>query len=177
MSDNGGLWPQATSNAPLRAGKGYPYEGGFREPLIIKWPGATQPGTTCSTPVSSIDFFPTLIEMAGAKPPGPVDGRSLVPLLKQRGTFEREALFWHYPHYWSNNRVRPYGVVRAGDWKLVELYEDMRVELYDLKNDLSEARDLAKDKPEKAAELRALLHNWRQSMDAQMPAPNPDFKR
>ena len=177
MSDNGGLWPQATSNAPLRAGKGYPYEGGFREPLIIKWPGATQAGTTCCTPVSSIDFFPTLIDIAGAKLPGPVDGRSLVPLLKQSGTFEREALFWHYPHYWSSNRVRPYGVVRAGDWKLIEFYEDMRVELYDLKNDLSEARDLAKDKPEKTAELRARLHNWRQSVDAQMPVPNPDFKR
>jgi arylsulfatase A len=177
MSDNGGLWPQSTSNAPLRAGKAYPYEGGIREPLLIKWPGATTPSTTCSVPVSSIDFFPTFVEMAGAKLPGPVDGRSLVPLLKQTGSVEREALFWHYPHYWSSSRVRPYGAVRAGDWKLIELYEDMRVELYNLKDDLSEARDLAKEKPEKAAELRTLLHNWRQSVDAQMPAPNPEFKR
>ncbi len=83
MSDNGGLWPRSTSNAPLRAGKAYPYEGGIREPLLIKWPGTTQPGTTCSVPVSSIDFFPTLLEIAGAKPQASVDGRSLVPLLKQ----------------------------------------------------------------------------------------------
>ena len=177
MSDNGGLWPRSTSNAPLRAGKAYPYEGGIREPLIIRWPGPTQPGTTCSVPVSSIDFFPTFVELAGAKLPSPVDGRSLVPLLKQSGPLEREALFWHYPHYWSNNRVRPYGAVRAGDWKLIELYEDMRVELYNLKDDLGEAHDLAKEKPEKATELRALLHNWRQSVNAQMPTPNPEFKR
>lgn len=177
MSDNGGLWPRSTSNAPLRAGKAYPYEGGIREPLIIKWPGAAQPGATCRVPVSSIDFFPTLVEIAGAKLPGQVDGRSLVPLLKQRGKLEREALFWHYPHYWNRNRVRPYGAVRAGDWKLIELYEDMRVELYNLKEDLGETRDLAGEKPGKAAELRALLHNWRQSVDAQMPTPNPEFKR
>jgi arylsulfatase A len=177
MSDNGGLWPKSTSNAPLRAGKAYPYEGGIREPLLIKWPGATQPGTRCSVPVCSIDFFPTLLEMAGAKVPGPVDGLSLVPLLKGTGGIDREALFWHYPHYWSRNRVRPYGAVRAGDWKLVEFYEDMRVELYNLKDDLGEAHDLAKAKPEKTAELRTLLHNWRQSVDAQMPTPNPDYKR
>jgi len=176
MSDNGGLWPKSTSNAPLRAGKGYAYEGGIREPLIIKWPGTSPSGTTCSVPVSSIDFFPTLLEIAGAKLPGSVDGRSLVPLLKQSGPLEREALFWHYPHYWSNTRVRPYGVVRAGDWKLIELYEDMRVELYNLKDDLSEVHDLAGENAEKVAELRTLLHNWRQSVDAQMPTPNPEFK-
>jgi arylsulfatase A-like enzyme len=177
MSDNGGLWPRSTSNAPLRAGKGYAYEGGIREPLIVKWPGATRPGATCSVPVSSIDFFPTLIEMAGGKLPGPVDGCSLVPLLRQSGSIERQALFWHYPHYWNKARVRPYGVVRAGDWKLIELYEDMRVELYNLKDDLSETRDLAEARPGKAAELRALLHDWREAVDAQMPAPNPAFKR
>jgi arylsulfatase A len=177
MSDNGGLWPQSTSNAPLRAGKGYPYEGGIREPLLIKWPGTAKPGTTCSVPVSSIDFFPTLTEIAGAELPGTVDGRSLVPLLKQAGPLEREALFWHYPHYWSNSRVQPYGVVRAGGWKLVEFYEDMRAELYNLKEDLGETHDLAKEKPEKAGELRTLLHNWRQSVNAQMPTPNRDSKR
>ena len=176
MSDNGGLWPQSTSNAPLRAGKAYPYEGGIREPLLIKWPGTTQPGTTCSVPVSSIDFFPTLLEMAGVKPQSAVDGLSLVPLLKQTGALQREALFWHYPHYWSGNRVQPFGVVRAGDWKLIEFYEGLRVELYNLKDDLGETRDLAKEKPEKADELRALLHHWRQSVGAQMPTPNPDFK-
>jgi len=171
MSDNGGLWPQSTANAPLRAGKGYPYEGGIREPMIVKWPGVTPPGTTCAVPVSSIDFFPTLLEIAGAKLPSPVDGRSLMPLLKQSGSLQREALFWHYPHYWNNSRVRPYGAVRAGDWKLIEFYEDMRVELYNLKEDLSEAHDLARERPDMALELRTRLHNWRRSVNAQMPTP------
>jgi arylsulfatase A len=177
MSDNGGLWPYATSNAPLRAGKGYAYEGGVREPLIVKWPGVTAPGTQCGVPVSSIDFFPTLLEIAGLKAPGPVDGLSLVPLLQRSGGIERQALYWHYPHYWSGTKVRPFGAVRAGDWKLIEFYEDMRVELYNLRDDQGEAHDLAQEKPQKTDELRALLHGWRQSVDAQMPAPNPAFKR
>jgi arylsulfatase A-like enzyme len=176
MSDNGGLWPQATSNAPLRGGKGYPYEGGVREPMIIKWPGVTQPGSTCSLPVSSIDFFPTMLEIAGASSLGPVDGLSLVPLLRQSGLPARDALSWHYPHYWGGNTVRPFGSVRAGDWKLIEFYEDMRVELYNLKEDLGEAHDLATEKPEKATELREWLHRWRQAMDAQMPTPNPSYQ-
>jgi arylsulfatase A-like enzyme len=127
-------------------------------------------------PVSSIDFFPTLLKIAGVKAPGPVDGLSLVPLLKQTGVPEREALFWHYPHYWGGNRVQPFGAVRAGDWKLIEFYETMAVELYNLKDDPGETRDLSKEKPEKAVELRERLHHWRQSLDAQMPTPNPDFK-
>jgi len=175
MSDNGGLWPQATSNAPLRAGKGYAYEGGVREPFIIKWPGATQPGSVCSVPVSSIDFFPTFLEMAGVQVPGPVDGLSLVPLLRQTGSISRDALYWHYPHYWGGHAVRPFGSVRAGDWKLIEFYEDMRVELYNLREDPGETRDLAADKQEKAAELRASLHRWRLAVDAQMPTPNPNY--
>ena len=171
-SDNGGLWPIATSNAPLRAGKGYPYEGGIREPLIVKWPGSVKPGTTCSVPVSSIDFFPTLLEIAGLKSPGAVDGRSLVPLLRQSGSLHREALYWHYPHYWAGNRVRPFGTVRGGDWKLIEFYENMRVELYNLKNDIGEAHDLAQENLAKAAERRQMLHRWRVAVDAQMPTPN-----
>jgi len=174
MSDNGGLWPQSTVNAPLRAGKGYPYEGGIREPMIVKWPGVTPPGTTCAVPVSSVDFLPTLFEIADVELPGPVDGLSLVPLLKRSGSLRREALFWHYPHYWNNSRVRPYGIVRAGDWKLIEFYEDMRMELYNLRDDPNEARDLAREDPAKAFELRGLLHNWRRSVHAQMPIPNPD---
>jgi arylsulfatase A-like enzyme len=175
MSDNGGLWPMATSNAPLRAGKGYPYEGGIREPLLIKWPGTTPPGTTCRVSVSSIDFFPTLLEIAGVKPQGQVDGRSLVPLLNATGTLRRDALYWHYPHYWGGNRVRPFGSVRAGDWKLIEFYEQMRVELYNLKDDLGETRDLAQERPQQAAELRDMLHRWRKSVGAQMPTPNPAY--
>ena len=175
MSDNGGLWPMATSNAPLRAGKGFPYEGGIREPLIVKWPGTVAPGSTCSVPVCSIDFFPTLLEMAGVKPQAAVDGRSLVPLLRQTGSLQRKALYWHYPHYWGGNRVRPFGVVRSGPWKLIEFYEDMRVELYNLQDDIGEAHDLAVDKPEKTAQLRQMLHGWRTAMGAQMPQPNPHY--
>jgi arylsulfatase A-like enzyme len=176
MSDNGGLWPMSTSNAPLRAGKGYSYEGGIREPLIVKWPGTTRPGATCGVPVSSIDFFPTLLEIAGVPSPTKIDGRSLVPLLEQTGPVERDALYWHYPHYWGGNRVRPFGAVRAGDWKLIEFYEDMRVELYNLRDDLGEARDLARERPAKAAELRERLHDWRKSVSAQMPTGNPSYR-
>ena len=92
-----------------------------------------------------------------------------MPLLKQTGTLSRDALYWHYPHYWSGGKVRPYSAVRSGDWKLIEFYEDMHVELYNLKNDLGETTDLAKRLPEKAAELRNRLHAWRKSVDAQMP--------
>jgi arylsulfatase A len=176
MSDNGGLWPQSTSNAPLRAGKGYPYEGGIREPLIIKWPGITRPGASCPAAVSSIDFFPTILDIAGVKAPAAVDGCSLVPLLRQAGPLQREALFWHYPHYWGGDRVRPFGAVRSGDWKLIEFYEDMRVELFNLKDDLGEAKSLAAAQRGKADELRAMLHRWRQSVDAQMPAPNLNYR-
>jgi arylsulfatase A-like enzyme len=177
MSDNGGLTlHEVTSNAPLRAGKGYPYEGGTREPLIVKWPGVVRPGSTCSVPVCSIDFYPTLREIAGLKdegrPPHKVDGLSFVPLLRQTGTLHRDALYWHYPHYWGNV-VRPFGAVRAGDWKLIEFYEDMRVELYNLKEDLGEKNDLAQKLPDKAAELRRMLAEWRTSVDAQMPIPKP----
>jgi arylsulfatase A len=173
MSDNGGLWPQATSNAPLRAGKGFPYEGGIREPLIVRWPGVTQAGAASAVPVSSVDFFPTLLEIAGARLPGAVDGVSLVPLLRRTGGLSRDALFWHYPHYWGGNppRVRPFGAGRAGDWKLIAFYEDLRVELYNLKDDLGESRDLARDSPDRADALRRRLHEWRAAVGAQMPVP------
>lgn len=174
-SDNGGLWPQSTSNAPLRAGKGFLYEGGIREPLIVKWPATIKPATTCSVPISSVDYFPTLLELCGVKLPGKVDGQSIAPLLKQSGTVSREAIYWHYPHYWGGNRVRPAGAVRAGDWKLIEYYEEMRVELYNLKNDLSEAHDMALENAKKADELRNMLHAWRKDVDAQMPTPNPNY--
>ena len=171
FSDNGGLWPDATSNAPLRAGKGYPYEGGVREPLIIKWPGAALNGSTCSVPVVSTDFFPTFLEMAGVKAPGGGDGVSLAPLLQRTGTIERDAIYWHYPHYWAG-RVKPFGAVRAGDWKLIEYYEDMKVELYNLKDDIGEKNDMALQNPQKANELKEKLHAWRSAVSAQMPTPN-----
>jgi arylsulfatase A-like enzyme len=182
-ADNGGLSVKegpntpATSNAPLRAGKGYLYEGGIREPFLIRWPGVTQAGTVCDVPVCSIDFYPTVLEMtgAGAGPKQTIDGVSLVPLLKRSGPLSREALYWHYPHY-SNQGGKPGGAVRRGDDKLIEFYEDGRLELYDLGNDPGEKNDLAAARPEKARELHALLRAWRKSVDAQMPIPNPDYR-
>ena len=181
-SDNGGLSVRegpntpATVNAPLRAGKGYLYEGGIREPLLIKWPGVTKPGSVSTVPVCSVDFYPTILAMADVKlQPGQViDGVSLVPLLKQTGGLEREALYWHYPHY-SNQGGKPGGAVRRGDLKLIEFYEDGKLELYNLRDDIGEANDLAAKMPEKAGELRQQLKDWRQSVNAQMPTPNPDY--
>jgi arylsulfatase A-like enzyme len=178
MSDNGGLSTAEgtpTSNLPLRAGKGWPYEGGVREPLLIKWPGVTRPGAKCDQPVISTDFYPTLLQMAGLPlhPEQHRDGVSLAPLL-QGGSLPERPLFWHYPHY-SNQGGAPEGAVRLGDYKLIEWYEDMRVELYDLKHDLGERHNLVAAQPDKVADLRRRLHDWRTQVNAQMPIPNPNY--
>jgi len=183
MSDNGGLSTvpreAPTSNLPLRAGKGWLYEGGIREPMIIKWPGVVRRGSVCSEPVTSTDFYPTMLEMAGLPlmPEQHVDGVSLMPLLKNEGKLKRKAIYWHYPHYHGSGN-RPSGAVRAGDYKLIEWYEDNSVELYNLRDDMGEKHDLAKEMPEKAAELRSMLRKWRKQMKAKMPAlgPREDFK-
>lgn len=176
MSDNGGLSTVAregsTCNLPLRAGKGWLYEGGIREPMIVKWPGVVEAGGTCSEPVTSTDFYPTMLDMAGlpSRPEQHVDGVSLVSLLKQRGKPERQAIYWHYPHYHGSGS-KPSGAVRAGDYKLIEWYEDNSVELYNLKDDISEKNDLAAEMPEKAAELRRMLHQWLERVGATVPTP------
>jgi arylsulfatase A-like enzyme len=170
--DNGGLLPM-TSNKPLRAGKGSAYEGGVRVPLLVRWPGSAAAGSRCEVPVFSGDLFATVLEAAGIKH-DPVDGVSLVPLLRGTGGIAREALFWHYPHYHPGGAT-PHGAVRAGDWRLVEFYEDDRVELYNLKDDPGETRDRAAAEPERAAALRRRLAHWRASVGAQMPTPNPDY--
>jgi arylsulfatase A len=181
MSDNGGLSvlegpnTPATSNMPLREGKGFLYEGGIREPMIVRWPGTAKPGSVCDVPVSSIDFFPTMMEMAGTKPAAKVDGVSLVPLLKQTDGLSRQALYWHYPHY-SNQGGKPSGAVRCGDFKLIESFEDGRLELYNLGDDMGEQHDLAAQLPEKTKALHVLLEGWRKSVQAQMPTPNPNYK-
>ena len=174
-SDNGGLstaqgWP--TSNHPLRAGKGWPYEGGVREPLLIKWPGVTKPDSLCRQPVISMDFYPTILQMAGLplRPAQHLDGVSLAPLL-QGGTLPERPLFWHYPHY-SDQGGRPDGAIRDGDWKLTEWFENGRVELYNLKADLGEQRDLAAEKPDLTSALQQKLRAWREAVGAQMPTPN-----
>jgi arylsulfatase A-like enzyme len=178
-SDNGGVATSEgfpTANVPLRAGKGWHYEGGVREPLIIRWPGVTQPGSVCPAPMISTDYYPTFLEIAGLplRPQQHVDGLSLVPLLKG-GTRPDRPLFWHYPHY-SNQGGGPGGAVRVGDFKLIEWFEDMRVELFNVRNDVGEQHDLAAAMPEKAAALRRQLQDWRKSLNAAMPVPNPDYK-
>jgi len=174
-SDNGGLSTSEglpTSNLPLRGGKGWVYEGGIREPFIIKWPGVTKPGSKNDVPVIGMDFYPTLLEIAGIspKPSQHRDGVSLVPLLKGSGGIKREALYWHYPHY-SNQGGFPGGAVRMGDWKLIERYEDGRVHLYNLKKDVGEQNDLAKTTPDKVAALRRMLHSWYKDVDAKFLRP------
>jgi arylsulfatase A-like enzyme len=176
-SDNGGLSTSEghpTSNLPLRAGKGWLYEGGVREPLIVAAPGVTRAGALDDTPVISPDFYPTLLELAGlpARPKQHLDGVSFVPLLKG-DSLARGPVFWHYPHY-GNQGGAPGGAVREGDWKLIEWYEGNRVELFNLKDDLGERHDLADAQPEKVKALLAKLQAWRQTVGARMPAPNPN---
>ena len=181
MSDNGGLSTSEgspTSNLPLRAGKGWLYEGGIREPMIIRWPGVTKPGSTCDVPVISTDFYPTMLEMASLplRPKQHVDGVSLAGLLAGKPkTLDRKAIYWHYPHY-GNQGGRPGSAVRAGDYKLIEFFEDKSVELYNLKDDIGEKNDLAAKMPEKVAELRRMLRAWRKEVDAKMMKPNPRWK-
>lgn len=181
-SDNGGLvldrseWGPVTSNAPLRAGKGSPYEGGVRVPLVIRWPGVTEAGRVIDVPVISADFYLTLAEIAriSSAPTRNVDGQSLVSLLRGATSLDRDALYWHYPHYHPGGAT-PYGAIRRGDLKLIEFYEDERVELYDLKNDPGETTDLAESRPDQALVLRQALRRWRGEVGAQMPKPNPAF--
>lgn len=179
-ADNGGVatsegWP--TSNLPLRAGKGWLYEGGVRVAWIMRWPGVTRPGSTCDTPVISTDFYPTILEIAGLplRKTQHVDGVSIVPLLKG-GKLPDRPLFWHYPHY-SNQGGRPSGSVRQGNFVLIENYEDGSLELYDLQKDLGQKQDLAKKMPERVAAMHRLLRDWRQSVNARMPTPNPAWKQ
>ena len=181
-SDNGGLRYEGrskapvTDNHPLRAGKGHLYEGGIREPLLVYWPGVAEAGRVIDSLVSSIDYFPTILEMAGARPPGPIDGVSFASLLRGGRPPARDALYWHYPHY-SNQGGVPSGAVRKGDWKLIEFYEDSRLELFNLRQDPGETRNLVLKEPRKAAELHALLKDWRRDTNAAMPSPNPAYDR
>ena len=175
-SDNGGLL-SSTTNLGLRAGKGSAYEGGVRVPLIFSYPPRIKAGSTSDVPAMSIDLLPTLIDLCDLpeEESWPKwDGVSIAPALTQTGEVQREALYWHYPHYHPGGAT-PYGAVRAGDWRLAEWYEDDRVELYNLKDDPEERTDLAGSRPEKREELLSLLRTWRKDVGAQMPAPNPNY--
>ncbi len=180
-SDNGGYVNQfagqrVTDNTPLRSGKGSLYEGGIRVPLVVRWPGVTPKGAVCDEPVVCMDFFRTLTMAAGVLPDSygdsGCDGLSLLPVLKDpRAKLDRDALFFHYPHYYPT--TTPVSAVRQGDWKLLEYFEDGRVELFNVRADLSETENLAETQPEKAQELRRRLAAWREAVGAQLPEQNP----
>ncbi len=179
-SDNGGLSvlegpnTPATINSPFREGKGFLYEGGTRVPLLVRWPGVTKAGSVSAVPVSSIDFFPTILDLCGVQSDAKVDGVSLRPVLRGEGDLAPRALYWHYPHY-SNQGGRPGSSVRQGDYKLVEFFEDGRRELYNLKKDAGETRNLVEEQPEKAKELASKLDAWRHEVGARTMKPNPDY--
>jgi arylsulfatase A-like enzyme len=166
-ADNGGLSTSEgspTSNLPLRGGKGWVYEGGIREPWIVRYPNVTKPGSESDEPICSIDLFPTIATSAGVTVSHPIDGIDIRPALEGH-ELDREALFWHYPHY-SNQGGFPGGAIREGDFKLIERYEDGRVHLYNLQDDIGETNDLAAEMPERVAKMRTRLHDWYQSVDA-----------
>lgn len=178
-SDNGGRVP-TTSNAPLRVGKASAYEGGVRVPLIVSWPGVTKPGGVSDAPVITMDLFPSLVEMAGLPTSAArtaLDGVSLASLLRGGAKPARDTLFWHYPHHqhYQLGGAMPYGAIRAGDFKLIEFFNDMHVELFNIRADIGETNDLAAAQPKMADELRARLQAWRKEVGAQMPTPNPAY--
>lgn len=179
VSDNGGLstlmrrsFNQATANVPLRAGKGWLYEGGIRAPLIVKWPGQGRAGAVVEAPTTSSDLFPTLLEIAGLRsmPAAHADGVSLASAIAGGAPPERDALYWHFPHYHGSGN-RPGGAIRENDLKLVEWFEDGSFELYDLAADLSERRDLASERQDDARRLLERLRAWRDDIGANMPTP------
>jgi arylsulfatase A-like enzyme len=173
----------STSNLPLRAGKGWLYEGGIREPLMIYWPQQGRKGAVSDVPVISTDFYATILDIAGIQPDrsaaNGVDGASLVPVLKGEdaatGPLAKRALYWHWPHYSNHGGQSPGGAIRYQDYKLIEYYENGTAQLFNLNKDPSEQNDLAKAEPEKAQQLRTMLHAWRRGVNAEMPQPNPNF--
>jgi arylsulfatase A-like enzyme len=188
-SDNGGVGGYVregirqsgdiTDNAPLRSGKGSLYEGGTRDPFIVRWPGQIKPGTTCDVPTIHVDVLPTLADLAAAQPPSGqiLDGESLVPLFRDgNARLKREAIYQHFPGYLGAGpgtwRTTPVSLIHSGDWKLMEFLEDGRLELYNLKDDIGETKNLAQSNPEKARELYGKLVAWRKEINAPMPTPN-----
>ncbi len=178
-SDNGGLSTaegSPTCNAPLSEGKGWMYDGGVREPMIAFWPGVIEPGSVCDEPCTTPDLFPTFLAAAGLPlmPEQHEDGVSLVPLMRGE-TMSRGAIFWHYPHY-SNQGDTPACAVREGDWKLIEHFEDHRLELFNLREDIGETQNLAEAEPERVEALYQRLIAWRASVEAKIPEVNEDYE-
>ena len=189
LSDNGGV-DEEFDNAPLRYGKGTAYEGGIRVPLMVRWPGKVRPHTVCHTPVQVVDFFPTLLDIAGGKAPANhvLDGLSIMPLLKEQGVWKRDALYWYMPLYDILWGATPSAVIRQGDYKLIQFFGDYvdldhgrkyipegRVELYNLHDDIGETRDLSKDMPERTQAMLEKLHAWIHDMGREIPGENPDY--
>jgi arylsulfatase A-like enzyme len=172
--DGGGI----TDNAPLRSGKGSLYEGGTREPFIVRWPGVTKPGSTCEVPTIHVDIFPTMLELTGSpKPRQVLDGESLVKLFRDPAAkLQRDAIYQHFPGYLGSGpglwRTTPVSLIQTGDWKLMEYLEDGKLELYNLRDDLGETKNLAADMPDKTKELHARLIAWRKEVNASMPTRN-----
>ena len=167
----------STSNLPLRGGKGWLYEGGIRVPLIIKWPDNGLQAAVCDVPVTSPDFYPTILEILGIQDKEMnSDGVSIVPLLKGKKEIDRDAIYWHFPHYSNHGMQSPGGAVRFGDYKLLEYYETNKVQLFNLKDDMNEQYDLSALEPKKVTELRNMLHNWRENIEAKMMEMNPDYE-
>lgn len=168
----------STSNLPLRAGKGWMYDGGIKEPMVISWPKTTKSGAICDVPVISTDFYPTILEMAGLplKPQQHIDGISLAPLLKGGKKIDRDAVYWHFPHYSNHGLQSPGGAVRAGDFKLIEYFENGTVQLFNLAKDPGEKNDISASDPATAKRLTEMLHNWRKQVGAKMMQPNPNFQ-
>jgi arylsulfatase A-like enzyme len=166
----------STSNLPLRGGKGWMYEGGIRVPLIVKWPEQGKHGIECSVPVTSVDFFPTIMNMVGA-PEGigkDKEGIDISPLVQGK-IIKRGPIYWHYPHYSNHGMQSPGGAIRDGDYKLLEYYEHGTVQLFNLKNDIGEQNDLSKIEIDKTKELRDKLHQWLKNVGAKMMKPNPNY--
>ena len=175
-SDNGGF-AGVSDCRPLRESKGHLYEGGIRVPMIVRWPGKVKSGTLCDTPVISMDFYPTFLELANLKPgKQPIDGESLLPLFKQSGELKRKAIYFHYPNYAWHMDNRLGSVIREGDWKLIRNYDDNSLELYNLPKDLSEKRNVAKQNPKLAARLNKKLTTWLKATGAPMPRPARESK-
>ena len=176
-SDNGGF-AKATDNSPLRANKGSNYEGGLRVPFIIRWPGRTAPGSVSGEPVIGMDLYPTILEATDLpqRPHQHLDGKSLVPVLTGESGLDRNAIYWHYPHYNQHPSSFPSGAIRAGDWKLIEAFETGKLSLFNLKKDIGETKDLASSEPEKVARLHRQLKSWRGEVGADPMRPNPEFQ-
>jgi arylsulfatase A-like enzyme len=178
-SDNGGLsvlefaGGPSTHNTPYRGGKGYVYEGGLREPTIIRWPGKIKPAVI-DTPIIHLDFVPTLLKLTGLTAPANLDGTDISPLLLGTGNPPARQFFWHFPHY-NNQGGRPAGAVRDGDWKYVTYYDTGETQLFDLKADVGERNNVAAKEPSQVARLKKLHDDWLVTIDAQRNTPNPDF--